>query len=572
MPVLELGNYSHLGDENYTVARNRQLTQKDFPDNGCLKCHSGIEKIDSNHNFSCEKCHGGDVHATDKHSAHKGMTADPSYGEGFKKYCLKCHQKDYNQYTHSIHYTMSGVINITEYEFGTKKNIFKDPNFAKKLKNFKVIPGVVEYPDSVSQLATHLLRTKCMECHIESKTPKVDGMMRGKGCSACHVYYSNNGYYKGGDKTIRNKKGYPLYHQFTKKIPTSTCLHCHHGNRIGGDFVGLFEKDYHRRYRTDLAHGDKIKAIYGQDYHKLVSDIHYRKGMHCTDCHQRTDLMGDGTIKTHERKAVKVTCLSCHGKRPDTGLLKNIKKDKKGWILISKVTGKKFRLKYYNKDLPEHNIKGHEKVSCVACHSRWMAQDYGYHLIREDYPRWYYWKDYYIQGDPWITEQFFKYFHGGEPATQGYDWLSDKKVTGVWFSGYSLRRWEDPPLGYEKGKGYYPMRPEYQYFISYNDETDNVINSKKTTKWGFAIHSPHTILKNAKTCESCHGNSKVAGIGIRNYDTKKKKLSEWQLYPLFQVTSPVIPGERKLNNSEIKKLINKSRIYKKIRYRIEKKK
>jgi len=570
IPQLQLGKYKNLGSKNFYLKQNKQLTLEDFPNNGCIKCHSGIEKIDNNHNFSCEKCHGGDIKATTKENAHKGMVRDPSYGDGFKKYCLKCHQKEYNSVSKSIHYTMSGVINITRYEFDAQSDIFKKPYVANEIKNYKIIPRPVEYPLTVSQLSDHLLRTKCMVCHVNSNTLKVSGMMRGKGCSACHIYYSNDGVYSGGDKTIRGKKGYPVFHQFIKKIPTVTCLHCHHGNRIGGDFIGLFEKDYHRRYRSDLAHGDKIEAIYGQDYHKLLPDIHYQKGLHCVDCHGKKDIMGNGKMYYHESKVKKVSCLSCHGKVPDTKILKNVKKIGKSWVLISKVTGKKFKLKYYNKNIIAHKIPGHKKLSCIACHSRWMAQDYGYHLIREDNPRWRYWKDYYIQGDPWITQQFFRYFKGNKPASVSYDYSTGESIKGIWFSGYSLRRWENPALGYEQGKGFYPVRPEYQYYISYNNtdtDTENVINSKRTKRWSFATHSPHTIARNGRSCESCHGSSKTVGKGIRHWDINNKRLSKWELYPLMNVTDMVVPGQRKLTVKEQKKLLNKSKLYKLWRYK-----
>ncbi len=69
------------------------------------------------------------------------------------------------------------------------------------------------------------------------------GDYRGSGCTACHVVYGNDRspehsgpYAKFGhsgttatvDPTIpKNKSGYPLQHQFTRGMPSSTCMVCH---------------------------------------------------------------------------------------------------------------------------------------------------------------------------------------------------------------------------------------------------------------------------------------------------------------------------------------------------------
>jgi len=69
------------------------------------------------------------------------------------------------------------------------------------------------------------------------------GDYRASGCSACHVIYANDrspihsgqyakygnrGYSAQMDPTIpKNESGHPIKHEFTRAIPTSTCISCH---------------------------------------------------------------------------------------------------------------------------------------------------------------------------------------------------------------------------------------------------------------------------------------------------------------------------------------------------------
>ncbi len=44
-------------------------------------------------------------------------------------------------------------------------------------------------------------------------------------------------------------------------------------------------------------------------------DIHYVYGLNCTDCHNSSEIHGDGHEYTFSWYAVKVRCLDCHGKK-----------------------------------------------------------------------------------------------------------------------------------------------------------------------------------------------------------------------------------------------------------------
>ncbi len=82
------------------------------------------------------------------------------------------------------------------------------------------------------------------------------GDYRSSGCSACHVIYANDrsptqsGYYSkygnqglsfsGDDSILKNERGHPIKHQFTRAIPSSQCMTCHmhQGNLFVNPYLG----------------------------------------------------------------------------------------------------------------------------------------------------------------------------------------------------------------------------------------------------------------------------------------------------------------------------------------------
>src|SRR4030095_12577127 len=79
---------------------------------------------------------------------------------------------------------------------------------------------------------------------------------RSSGCSACHVVYANDrsptnsgwwakfghqGLSFSKDPTIpRNERGHPVFHKFTRSIPSAQCMNCHmhQGNLFVNPYLG----------------------------------------------------------------------------------------------------------------------------------------------------------------------------------------------------------------------------------------------------------------------------------------------------------------------------------------------
>jgi hypothetical protein len=172
-------------------------------------------------------------------------------------------------------------------------------------------------------------RHDCQRCHIGVRGRERRGDYWGMGCSACHVLYSNDGYYEGNDKTIpKDKTGHMLKHEIvaTRKtggIPVESCNSCHNrGKRIGVSFQGLMEFPYGSPFN---AQGNKQPKLHTKNYLFISDDLHHQQesreenpkgGLLCQDCHTSVDIHGDGNIHGTTMGQVEIECADCHG-RPD---------------------------------------------------------------------------------------------------------------------------------------------------------------------------------------------------------------------------------------------------------------
>ena len=180
-------------------------------------------------------------------------------------------------------------------------------------------------------------RQQCQRCHVAIKGREKRGDYRGMGCSSCHIPYGNEGYYEGGDPTIKkDQQGHMLVHriQGTREakvkirddmvysgIPVETCNSCHNrGKRIGVTYQGLMEFPYGSPYD---AKGDKQPALHTKHYLFISDDLHHqynqsrpgnpKGGMLCQDCHTTVDMHGDGNIFGTTLAQVEIECQDCHG-------------------------------------------------------------------------------------------------------------------------------------------------------------------------------------------------------------------------------------------------------------------
>ncbi len=525
----------------------------------CLSCHQGIEQISPNHNFSCVYCHNGDSVANRIETAHRGLIRNPSSLNYADEKCGKCHEETIKKVRLSPHSTAAGEINITRFLFGAQKSpkgFYSTIDAGKFVK----IPEPPEHPESPAEIVDDLLRRKCLRCHINVEGLKAPGFYRASGCAACHVVYSDDGKYRGNDRAVKGKIGYPEFHRFTKIIPDKQCMHCHNGNRVGADYYGLFEHDYEKSYRSPavyeingrkvinrLVWGDSL-PVYGIDFHHLVADIHERKGLWCIDCH-REEVMEMGR---------KVRCESCHGGFSTSPSPEFIKKSN-GSLIFRSVNGKTYRLKEFKPGHPGHD-KNHRKVACSLCHAAWAYGDYGLHVVRMDIPNYYPWRKLVIQADPVVTrflrKELAKPFKKWDKPVEK-DFIDGKIKRGIWLSGWTTRRWEFVPMGVD-GNGFYrAFRPMYQFYVSYVDSAGFVILDSEIPirgdgkRWGSVPYTPHTTMEKGRACFKCHGSTEALGLGYRleGGDSIGPVVDSLVIMP------PAIPPARLFTQEEIRKLL-----------------
>ena len=344
---------------------------------GCLACHEGIEPIrepdsgmmkailekgrEEGDPAGCVVCHGGDPRAARKRDAHRGPEFYPDPGSPWinEHTCGRCHEEQVRVQWQGLMMTEAGKIqgvawsagaltgyehrwgnydveNLPEqerlgsdaYKAWRRKLAEREPQaFPERMTQPPAAPAD---PDQVAKdprkAAFTYLRSECQRCHLAVRGRQTRGDYRGMGCSACHVPYSNEGFYEGGDPTIpQGERGHLLVHriqsgrkakvevhgQVYSGIPVETCTTCHdRGKRIGVSYQGLMESAYHSPWGDE---GGGQPGLHTKHYIALTEDIHYRKGMLCQDCHTSIDVHGDGALAGANLGQVEIECPDCHG-------------------------------------------------------------------------------------------------------------------------------------------------------------------------------------------------------------------------------------------------------------------
>lgn len=558
----------------------------------CLTCHEGIEKITNTpvmSSLSCTDCHKGNANATTQEEAHKGMYANPSDYRVVEETCGKCHMDIVKKSKKSLHATMAGLISGARYSWGaqdTKNAIYATYDVVDDDGDVPTEKGAVK---SLKQLPTYdpskpmsnenhpvddYLRNQCLRCHLWSSGHERDGDYRASGCAACHVIYDDDGTYKGGDKAIpKDQKDRPREHRITTKIPEFQCIHCHNrGGRTGVSFIGTMEADPYGYPWSGEAGKKGAKKLHGKYYNHLTKDVHYEKGMTCIDCHTEQDLHGDGNIYSKREQAVEIECEDCHGtpwkeselKTSWGNPMKNLKKVGDKVILVAKLTGKEHEVPQL-KQLKDKNAwsseeakvameaipKHIEKLECYACHARWAPQCYGCHAQQNLAKR----------SSDWInTKETEDPSKAGTKANRG-------NTAFEWKETRSYLRWESPTLGINSEGKVSPFIPGCQVFFTQVDEngTARVLNKVFTTYDGFSgiMHNPiqpHTVSKEARTCEDCHANRKALGLGSGYYDPKASGLPiDFELERIVdengnQIQATSHYGARPFNKEEMERI------------------
>lgn len=388
---------SHLLADSHNVGANYDSVSQELAnEKGCLSCHEGIERFTDGLMMDaikamgagfkdpdgCVVCHGGTPNATTKQSAHEGAPDGLKNGVGPEMFypdpgsvwivnrtCGQCHQGYQERLTKALMNTEAGKLQGNLWSWGMHNEhkhkvvwgnydlmdddgpvpIVGTETYKKYMTAYakahpdqmptelKQVPDVDVFsiPEKPNQAGITYSRQQCQRCHVGVTGREKRGDYRGTGCSACHVPYSNEGFYEGNDPTIaKDQPGKLLVHrlQATRKskvtvgdltysgIPSETCNTCHNrGKRIGVSYQGIMEFPYGSPYNEK---GEKQPPLHTKKYQFIKDDLHHQMasrpgnpegGLLCQDCHTSIDMHGDGNIFGTTLAQVEIECSDCHG-------------------------------------------------------------------------------------------------------------------------------------------------------------------------------------------------------------------------------------------------------------------
>lgn len=171
-------------------------------------------------------------------------------------------------------------------------------------------------------------------------------------------------------------------------------------------------------------------------------------------------------------------------------------------------------------------VKSHQDtMECYACHASWVPQCYGCH-VKVDYS-----KD--KKGNPkagtdWVSSANSRTKNG--QTAESKLGVGGIKSPGKISEKRSYLRWEDPVLGISGEGRVSPLMPGCQIVFTVIGENGEVLinnmvaDSPDEAKTLGQKHvplaidmapvQPHTAQRKARSCENCHSNLKVAGLGL----------------------------------------------------------
>ncbi len=405
----------------------------------CQDCHD--VRLDEKHQFACTECHRGRDPARGARQAHKDLRRYPASPQLMKTTCGRCHPQEVEEITSSLHYTLAGEVNQVREIFGLSP-----------------VSQAVDLPvpqqiKSLDDLVSDLLRRRCLRCHLFYAGDDYSETRRGVGCAACHLRFA---------------QGHLEDHRFVKDPPDRNCLHCHYGNRVGWDYYGMFEHDYPYQFRSPFIDGHLPPRPWGVEFHELTPDVHLKHGMSCLACHTKAEVMGDGHYYAKESQAVKVRCTNCH--------------------------------KVADASRAFHNPKVLSKARCSTCHALWSFQDKGWHLMLQEDPDWDDWSEFLVQGSSEIETLVREYLKTGRATPEMTDKFTGHSRPGVWFLGFSERRFEDLPLGFDSQGKLAVVRPILDLHLSYVTADGEVLFDdyvplaiRQSPERAYVPYVPHTI-------------------------------------------------------------------------------
>jgi hypothetical protein len=445
----------------------------------CVTCHAKDSEDPGGAHarlaLGCASCHLGNPLAFSKERAHEGLEKEPGALSTVALTCGRadCHAREAARVATSPMTRNAGMVAVDRFAFGELASPEGGETMADVLRAARPSPAQAH------------LRKLCAGCHLGARRANRDDLINGNGsgCAACHVPR------KVDDKPRRHP---PV----DSKVTDDRCFGCHSGSgRIALSYQGLVEVEK------------------GGSFARAAPDVHQAAGMACIDCHLHTDLMGDGTSRTHKEDQVEITCEACHGpvrargevawldvkdeisleirRREDspgkgergdggppdaparlgrrgTPLIHLLRRSSSSsWSLVRKLDGLELPVKQTPRDR-NHTLRGHERLTCSACHAAWVPTCNSCHTAFS-------------------------------ASGSGWDFGAGRETPGAWTEKSDPFAAAPPLLGVRADGKIVPAQYGMVLTIDASDA-----GGAKVSRRLLAPAEPHTTGKRARTCESCH--------------------------------------------------------------------
>jgi len=492
------------------------------PDSECARCHVGLELASDTHG-NCIDCHGGDDKITDKKAAHASMWGprNPSAPKFWDKSCGKCHDYQLRRLKSNLMFTNTGFIkNIRLTWEGGEEGFYATS--AQQQFDAQGNPVELQSVKKLNNLAGELYRKYCSLCHVGVESHQSWRGSHASGCAACHFPFNENGTYQGNDLTVRGTWPHSASHQMQALPTNEVCAHCHNrSGRIALSYQGLNDGN---NGAVPVKNAQPANFISGaRNVSHIQADIHHDKGLECIDCHTSRDVMGDGYAYENMYLQTEVVCEDCHGsgsltpavaqvERENDEALRESRSYKRQVVMGDKlvltakgrpysnvfyrdgkviVVGKRDGREHLSKVItgtPEHQIVGHERMECYACHSAAVPQCFGCHT---------------------------KY----DQTQRGMDYVVGRKTRGSFSETEDYRSLYPFPLALDQRGKVAPLTPGCQTFVTVVDSTGTEVSSDVVAKFRgkkqlrFAPFYSHNTAAKAVGCSECHGDPRFMGFG-----------------------------------------------------------
>jgi len=490
----------------------------------CLDCHRGIEVASPTHQ-GCVSCHGGDPAGATKEAGHRGIygLADPSYAGRWEAGCGRCHRHQVERMLASQMFTNAGMIAQIQATWEGERPGVVYATRAGRLHDAAGEPLAHASVLALDNLSGELYRKFCARCHLARQNDVDDGAGHAAGCAACHFPYAEDATYHGSDPTMQGKRAHSRTHAMQGLPPLEACTRCHQrSGRAALAFQGLNDGNNGLVPTRDGLPGPQ-PASDGRSFSHVAPDVHFAAGMECIDCHTSREIMGDGYAHASMHGQLEIGCEDCHGdaaaaprfttawrehelplresrqygRRLPPGArvaltrrgrpYSNVFDDGGKVGVLLKRSGRVLRSPVITGS-PAHDIAGHERLECHACHSRTVAQCYGCHTAydRREY---------------------------------GWDFVGGRATRGAFSETEDVRALYPFPLALNTRGRISAVTPGCQTFITVVEEDGTLSRDEYVARFRgrpqlrFAPFFGHNSGPRAVGCAECHGNPAFLGFG-----------------------------------------------------------